>query len=151
MSSTLHDPIMTVSSHTPKTPAPAKSRWPRVLFLLLAALAVLGVIVATVFDATPADAPTDASAVAASLTDFAIDLVVDTLESGSTVTFDVVNDGQLPHDLAIQDGPATPVLATGETASITYEPSGPGQVYLVCTVPGHEAAGMHLTLPVTAN
>jgi hypothetical protein len=124
------------------------TRW---LLGLAVGVAAAVVVALTVPGGGAAESAAPPATISASLTDFAITVDVEALRSSAPVTFAVVNDGQLPHDLAIQDGPATPVLATGETTSITYEPSGPGQVYLVCTVPGHEAAGMHLTLPVTAN
>jgi hypothetical protein len=124
------------------------TRWLLGLAVGVTAAVVVALTVPGGEAAEPAAPP---ATIAVSLTDFAIVVDIDALRSGWPVTFDVVNDGQLPHDLAIQEGTATPVLATGETATLAYEPSGAGEVYLVCTVPGHEAAGMHLTLPVTAD
>ena len=148
MSSTLHDPGVAASQSAPETrPAPAR-RWV-VVVLLLAAAAAAGAVLMVAVDSTPAAAPANTAAVATSLSDFAIDLGVDALESGATVTVDVVNGGQLPHDLAIVDGPATAVLSAGEAQSVTYQVGDAGSVRMVCTVPGHEAAGMFLTVPVS--
>lgn len=116
--------------------------------LLLAAVAVAIVIAGTV-GATPGATPSDAAAVAASLSDFAIDVGADALGSGTTVTFEVVNEGQLPHNLSIVDGPATGVLDPGEKASLMYQVGGAGTARMICTVTRHEDAGMSLTLPVS--
>lgn len=87
-------------------------------------------------------------AVAASLTEFAIELDVKEVPAWAAITFNVTNDGKTPHDLSIDGGPRTPMLEPGATATLEYEADGSGAIRMICTVPGHEAAGMHLALPI---
>jgi uncharacterized cupredoxin-like copper-binding protein len=87
------------------------------------------------------------------LADFTVtpaDLVV----AGSTVSFDVVNDGPTPHNLAIRDAAGTLLgttrdLSQGETETLTVTLPGPGDYITFCTLPGHESLGLKGTLTVT--
>jgi nitrite reductase (NO-forming) len=66
--------------------------------------------------------------------------------AGAPVVLHVTNVGNMPHDLKL-DGHGTKILGPGESESITVGPfSEP--VRLVCTVPGHEAAGMVMDVHV---
>ncbi|HSK98266.1 MAG TPA: multicopper oxidase domain-containing protein [Euzebyales bacterium] len=89
--------------------------------------------------------------VAVSLTEFAIEPDVAEIPAWAVVTFAVTNDGETPHDLSIDGGDTTPMLTPGESAALTYEADGSGALRLICTVPGHDAAGMHLDLPIAAD
>jgi uncharacterized cupredoxin-like copper-binding protein len=65
------------------------------------------------------------------------------------ITFDVKNEGKLPHDLAVKGMPAkTKLIAPGGSATLTVRLKA-GKYELYCTVPGHEAAGMKLNITVS--
>lgn len=65
------------------------------------------------------------------------------------ITFDVKNEGKLPHDLAIKGmSKKTKLISPGGTAVLTVTLK-PGKYELWCTVPGHEAAGMKLDITVS--
>ena len=74
-----------------------------------------------------------------------------TLAAGA-YTFDVHNDGKLPHDLAIE-GPnlsgtqKTSLISPGKDATLSVSLSA-GSYTLYCTVPGHRSAGMVAKLTV---
>lgn len=86
-----------------------------------------------------------------------------TVSPGETITFRVVNEGQIPHDftlgdetaqaeheeemaegggMAMPDQPNAIVLAAGETSDITWKFPESGTVIFGCHQPGHYAAGM---------
>lgn len=56
------------------------------------------------------------------------------------VTLQVTNVGSVPHDLALEDGPSTPQLTGGETATLELGDMEEGSYRILCTVAGHEAA-----------
>jgi plastocyanin len=99
----------------------------------------------------PDDPP--AAAIPVTLADFTVtptDLVV----AGTTVAFDVVNDGPTPHNLAIRDAAGTLLgttrdLSQGETETLTVILPGPGDYITFCSLPGHESLGLKGTLTVT--
>ncbi|HUH06195.1 MAG TPA: multicopper oxidase domain-containing protein [Egibacteraceae bacterium] len=88
--------------------------------------------------------------VAVSLTEFAVTADVAEIPAWATVTLSVTNDGVAPHDLQV--GPVkTALLDPGASESLTFDAPGGGEVTLICTVAGHEAAGMTLALPITGD
>ncbi len=131
---------------------------------LLIPLLTLGVAACSSTPAESASAApsvaTSASAAAApagdaievSVLDFMLD--PSTLEvSGSTVTFNVTNDGPTPHNLTVRDASDEVVMATedlsvDETETISGELE-PGEYTIFCSLPGHESLGMTGTLTVT--
>jgi nitrite reductase (NO-forming) len=68
---------------------------------------------------------------------------------GTRVVLHVANDGAMSHDLQLEGGSAgTGMLAPGQARTVSYGVFGrTGQAW--CTVPGHKAAGMILTIQVT--
>lgn len=66
-----------------------------------------------------------------------------------TVVFHVTNDGNAPHDLAFGSRGGTPMLDSGQQATLTVAFPKPGSYTYVCTVEGHAAAGMIGKLVVT--
>jgi FtsP/CotA-like multicopper oxidase with cupredoxin domain len=80
------------------------------------------------------------------LSEFSItgDLVVPVGE----VSLRVTNVGTAAHNLTMTDGPATPDLNTGETSVLNLGALEAGIYELVCTIPGHESAGMKAFLTV---
>ena len=63
------------------------------------------------------------------------------------VTVQSKNDASVPHDIALQGGPAGKVVSGGATSTFTANLK-PGSYTFYCTVPGHEQAGMKGTLTV---
>ena len=58
--------------------------------------------------------------------------------------------GKIPHDLAIKGmSTKTKLIEPGQSADLTVTLK-PGRYELYCTVPGHEAAGMKLSITVTS-
>ena len=80
------------------------------------------------------------------LSEFAIE--GELLAASSDVVLNVINDGQVPHNLALRDGTTTPELQPGDSFELALEDMAVGDFEVVCTIPGHEAAGMVATLRV---
>ncbi|MFE9023994.1 multicopper oxidase domain-containing protein [Streptomyces sp. NPDC007808] len=70
--------------------------------------------------------------------------------AGTTLRLKVTNTDTQRHDLKVEDGPATPMLAKGDTRTLDL-----GQVTesreAWCTLPGHKAAGMTMDIVVTGD
>lgn len=75
----------------------------------------------------------------------------ETTFAASKYTFELDNEGTIPHDLVIEgpeiDRAATPVIAAGETATVDVALQA-GTYKLYCSVPGHEDAGMRAEITV---
>jgi uncharacterized cupredoxin-like copper-binding protein len=81
-------------------------------------------------------------------TEFKIALPSTRLEAGR-ITFDVQNAGNIPHDLAIKGmKEKTKLIPAGASDKLTVTLK-PGTYQLWCTVTGHEAAGMKLSITVS--
>ena len=83
--------------------------------------------------------------------EFKISLPSTSLKPGS-YTFDLSNDGHVPHDLTIQ-GPGvskahTPVINAGQHATLKVKLAA-GDYDFYCSVPGHKQAGMDVKVKVT--
>jgi uncharacterized cupredoxin-like copper-binding protein len=70
-----------------------------------------------------------------------------TLKAGK-FTFDVKNDGKIPHDLAIKGGAKTALIQPGASAKLVTTLKA-GKYTFYCTVPGHEQAGMKVDVTVS--
>ena len=106
----------------------------------------------TATTATTATTTTSAQSatVDVSETEFKIQLPKSSLAAGS-YTFDVKNDGKIPHDLVVKGGGVdekTPLLDAGKSGSLKVDLK-PGTYDLYCSVPGHKEAGMDVKLTVT--
>ena len=82
--------------------------------------------------------------------EFKISLPSTTLKPGS-YTFDLSNDGHVPHDLTIQ-GPGvskahTPVINAGQHATLKVKLAA-GEYDFYCSVPGHKQLGMDVKVKV---
>jgi uncharacterized cupredoxin-like copper-binding protein len=98
--------------------------------------------------AAPAPAPTKAAKVVATESEFKIALSSTSVKAGP-VTFEAKNAGKIPHDLAIKEtGDKTKEIAPGSTAELKVTLK-PGKYEVYCTLPGHEAAGMKITITVS--
>jgi len=107
---------------------------------------------ATTTTATTSTTSTTARSTTVDVTEveFKIQLPKTSLPAGS-YTFDVKNDGKIPHDLVVKGGGAdekTPLLDAGQSDSLKVDLK-PGTYDLYCSVPGHKQAGMDLKLTVT--
>ena len=81
-------------------------------------------------------------------TEFKIALPSTRLAAGK-ITFDVQNAGNIPHDLAIKGmKEKTKLIPAGASDKLTVTLK-PGTYQLWCTVTGHEAAGMKLSITVS--
>ncbi|HZO58227.1 MAG TPA: plastocyanin/azurin family copper-binding protein [Solirubrobacterales bacterium] len=91
-----------------------------------------------------------AKAVRAVEKEFSIELEGgDTLEAGR-YTFEVVNEGEIGHDLEIEGEGVeekTPVIDGGESAELAADLK-PGKYRFYCTVPGHAQSGMDTDVTV---
>ncbi len=86
----------------------------------------------------------------ATLTEFKIALPRVAVHAGQ-VTFDVQNDGKIPHDLVVQGNGVdakTPLLDAGQSKTLSVDLK-PGTYDLYCSVPGHKEAGMDVKLTVS--
>lgn len=96
---------------------------------------------------TTAPAKPAATKVPVSEVEFKITLESTALKAGE-ITFEVKNDGKIPHDLAIKGtSDKTKLIPAGGTAELKVTLKA-GKYELYCTVPGHEAAGMKLDITV---
>lgn len=87
--------------------------------------------------------------------EFTIDLSSATASPGK-VTFRIRNEGAVEHNFVVFQGtdPKTRKklaevdgVKPGEARELSVQ-LGPGEYHIVCTIPGHEAAGMTTTLKV---
>ncbi|MET9886466.1 multicopper oxidase domain-containing protein [Streptomyces sp. NPDC006430] len=67
--------------------------------------------------------------------------------AGTVLRLEVTNTNAQRHDLKVEDGPATPMLAKGSTRVLDLGPVT-GNRRAWCTLPGHRAAGMTLDILV---
>jgi uncharacterized cupredoxin-like copper-binding protein len=91
-----------------------------------------------------------AESVTASETEFKIALDSSSISAGR-VTFEVKNDGKIPHDLVVKGKgieAKTPLLDAGESKPLSVDLK-PGTYDVYCSVPGHKQAGMDLKLTVS--
>jgi uncharacterized cupredoxin-like copper-binding protein len=78
-----------------------------------------------------------------SMTEFAFDPDPIVLASGATARLEVVNDGEVPHDLLVGElGKGTPDLEPGASMILDLTDQPPGTYRVVCDLPGHTEAGM---------
>ncbi|WP_407109753.1 multicopper oxidase domain-containing protein [Streptomyces sp. DSM 116494] len=151
---------------TPPPPAPAggaaggaagSSRRPALLGTAAgAALTVLAVLAANSGD--PAGDPAVAAGTGAggtattrtvevSLADMRVRPARIDVAEGTVLRLKVTNTDAQRHDLKVEDGPATPMLATGQSRTLDLGPvTGDREAW--CTLPGHRAAGMTLDIVV---
>jgi nitrite reductase (NO-forming) len=74
-------------------------------------------------------------------------LVVD---RGTHLKLDVVNDGDEPHDLALDGGPRTAILDPGQSQRLDLGTITASLPELYCTLPGHRSAGMTLEVDIAS-
>jgi nitrite reductase (NO-forming) len=72
-----------------------------------------------------------------------------TVQAGQPVLLTLRNAGHATHDFVLSEGVARRVRIKadgGETATGTFTVDHPGTYTFICSVPGHEAAGMKGTI-----
>jgi FtsP/CotA-like multicopper oxidase with cupredoxin domain len=65
------------------------------------------------------------------------------------VILNVVNEGRVPHNVALGNGPSTPDLNQGETFQLDLGELDVGTYQLICHIPGHADSGMTAQLSIT--
>jgi hypothetical protein len=103
--------------------------------------------------AGPGASASDAEAVRVGLTEWSIAVAVPSVEPGK-VTLLVTNAGGTEHDLFVEGRLGrwhTPDLDPGERTELTIRTKPGEQLRLWCSLPGHEAQGMHTVLPVRSS
>ena len=89
-------------------------------------------------------------AVTVTLTEMQFNPATMTVKAGTPVAFTAANKGVLEHNWRVKIGSETIQLDArpGQTTTKTFTPTTPGTYPVVCTVAGHEQAGMKGTLVV---
>ena len=83
-----------------------------------------------------------------SLTEFALQPAEISAAPDRPIRFEIRNIGAIEHDFSIAGVDGTTSIPGGGTATLAVEPLEPGEYHLLCTVAGHEPAGMSGTLTV---
>jgi FtsP/CotA-like multicopper oxidase with cupredoxin domain len=122
-----------------------------------AAFAVVASVVGVGFalraiDQSEASGSSDSGAVAVpvTLSEFAIE--PSTIEVASGGALQVTNTGSVAHNVRIEDTDlATPDIPAGASESLDVSALAPGSYTVICTIAGHESAGMTAQLIVGAS
>jgi nitrite reductase (NO-forming) len=118
---------------------------------LLVAVAVLGLVTTGTWPQQAATATSGDSAgshvVQVELGEMLVRPAVITVPKGERVVLEVRNTGTVRHDLRLASGAATPLLSTGQSASLVVGPLD-RSTSAWCTVAGHRQAGMTLRIEV---
>ncbi len=109
------------------------------------ALLCLSVILLTACGNTPDQPPL---AVTLHAQDIKFDLTTIEAKVNQPVNLTYINEGSIDHTLAIPDLIDEQKIRPGQSAEFTFTPKHTGQFKFVCTLPGHEMAGMVGTLTV---
>lgn len=99
---------------------------------------------------TTATTTAQSEKVAVSETEFKIKLATTSVKAGQ-VSFEVKNDGDIPHDFVVKGAgvdKATKTLNSGEADELRVDLK-PGTYDVYCSIPGHKQAGMDLKLTVS--
>jgi nitrite reductase (NO-forming) len=128
----------------------------RLLGIALGALMVLAALAVAVFVGRSGTSSSVALSgggtrtVSVELADMRITPSLISVPRGTRLVLEVRNSDQMSHDLYIDGGPGTPLLRPGQSARLDV-----GVVRRTvqgwCTVPGHKAAGMVMTIRVTGS
>ncbi len=130
-----------MKAHT-RTTFPNFSSWTK-RALLLVLLSLAGLVLA----ACGGGAPSNPSSTQVTLREWAVELQDTTLAAG-TVTFEVTNSGTLEHNFIIEGvDEGLELVFPGDTATLQVE-LAPGEYKVICSLAGHEEAGMVTTLVV---
>jgi len=132
---------------------PARSSAPDIGSMVVALIAVVGLVFGTVALASNDDGSSEGTAAGsgasvASLTEFAI--APGTLRVATGSELEVVNEGSVVHNLSVAGTETTtPDLQAGENGMLDTSALEIGSYRVICTIPGHESAGMEAVLEVS--
>ena len=112
---------------------------------LIAAVAVVAIVNK---DSSTNSSGGGSSTVAVTLSEYKINPSAISAPVGGKL--EVTNNGTMPHNLAVTNGPKTPDIAAGKSATLDLSSLKEGTYEVTCTIAGHAAAGMKGTLTVTA-
>jgi uncharacterized cupredoxin-like copper-binding protein len=127
----------------------------RAIALSLAVFLLLTLLLA--FDRQPtrtteaSTAQAAAEVVDVTLTEFAIEPSEFDVPAGVPVTFSVANKGSIEHDFTIEGVDGTAAIGAGTTATLEVPAFKPGQYKVLCSVAGHDSAGMTATVIAAAD
>ncbi|HEU5007825.1 MAG TPA: multicopper oxidase domain-containing protein, partial [Jatrophihabitantaceae bacterium] len=125
----------------------------RVLGIVLGAVMVLAALTVAIFVGRSGPSSSVAidgggtRTVSVELADMRITPASITVPRGTRLVLAVHNSDQMSHDLYVDGGPGTPLLRPGQSARLDVGVLA-RTVQAWCTVPGHKAAGMVMTLHV---
>ncbi|HSL56845.1 MAG TPA: multicopper oxidase domain-containing protein [Acidimicrobiales bacterium] len=156
-------PPDTPTTDTPTTdPRPVSRSGEGGWSVLVAAVAVLGLILGAVGVGIAingrdgeivaaaegaAAATSEPLVVEVELGDLYVEPAVIEVEAGRPLVLEVTNVGAMPHDLALDGGPGTPMLEPGGSATLEVG-ALTATTEAWCTVPGHREGGMTATIVV---
>ena len=113
-------------------------------------MAAVGIIVVVNDDGSDGGTVATSAPVAVSLTEFAV--TPDTINVATGGSLEVTNDGSMAHNLAVVgEDLTTRDLNAGQSQVLDLSSLAEGTYVVVCTIPGHEAAGMTGTLVVSGS
>lgn len=110
-------------------------------------LAAIGIIVVVNKDSGSSTSTSAPAPVAVTLSEYKISPAVISVQTGGSLT--VTNSGTMVHNLSITNGPKTADLNPGQSATLDLKSLKAGSYDVICTIPGHEAAGMKAQLAIT--
>jgi plastocyanin len=117
--------------------------------VLALACAVLFVIIGVNDNEGGTSAPSAATTIDATLSEFAIDLSATEVAEGGSI--EVTNAGTMVHNLAVTGTEnRTANLNGGDTATLSLAGLAPGSYELLCEIPGHASAGMVVNVTIVA-
>ncbi|MBI4127270.1 S-layer homology domain-containing protein [Candidatus Peregrinibacteria bacterium] len=99
------------------------------------------------------ESDTDSSPVSFTVTatDFKLTPSVLSAEFGQEIMVTFTNNGQANHNFVISElGVTSETIAPGASTSVTFTPGKSGTFTYICSISGHNEAGMHGTLKVTS-
>ncbi len=119
-------------------------------FVLLFASVLLTAACAPAQPAAAAKSSTQPQALTVTATEMAFSPTTMEVQAGRPVTLTVRNSGMVEHNWQAQVAGEAIMLTVQprQSASKTFTPQTPGTYKVVCSVPGHEQAGMVATLIV---
>ena len=137
---------------TPKPETDQRDGW-LVLVASFSALAMVVMLVAAGVamrggdDGAPVAAAASMETIDVTLGDLFVEPSSLTMPAGATLTLKVTNEGAMAHDLKVDGTTGTAMLDPGASETITIGPFDPS-TEAWCTVPGHKAAGMVMSITV---
>lgn len=115
-------------------------------------LGAVGIVSIAKYGSSPsAVAAATESGVSVHLSEFAITMDPEIVPPGK-VTFTITNGGTVIHDFTMSEfGKNTPMINPGETTTLVVDIPSEGTYKVLCSVPGHESAGMVSSLKVSTS